>query len=73
MEFLWDKDLKMNTVHVRDVCAALWHLGQNGKVGEIYNLADSGDTGSNPFHDSVLMYFHRSRNHRQVLRVHLWN
>jgi len=44
MEFLWDKDLKMNTVHVRDVCAALWHLGQNGKVGEIYNLADSGDT-----------------------------
>jgi len=44
MEFLWDKDLKMNTVHVKDVCAALWHLSQNGKNGEIYNLADSGDT-----------------------------
>jgi len=44
MEFLWDKDLKINTVHVEDVCAALWHLSQNGKVGEIYNLADSNDT-----------------------------
>jgi len=44
MEFLWDKDLKMNTVHVRDVCAALWHLCNNGKAGEIYNLADTNDT-----------------------------
>jgi len=44
MEFLWDKDLKINTVHVEDVCAALWFLGQNGKVGEAYNLADTNDT-----------------------------
>jgi len=44
MEFLWDKDLKINTVHVEDVCAALWFLGQNGKVGDAYNLADSNDT-----------------------------
>jgi len=44
MEFLWDKDLKINTVHVSDVCGALWHLAINGKVGEIYNLADSNDT-----------------------------
>jgi len=44
MEFLWDKDLKTHTVHVKDVCAALWHLLQNGKVGEVFNLADSGDT-----------------------------
>jgi len=44
MEFLWDKDLKYNTVHVKDVVSALWFLTQQGKVGEIYNLADSGDT-----------------------------
>jgi nucleoside-diphosphate-sugar epimerase len=44
MEFLWDKDLKTHTVHVKDVCSGLWHLLQNGKVGEVYNLADSGDT-----------------------------
>jgi len=44
MEFLWDKDLKINTVHVEDVCGALWHLGSNGTIGEVYNLADSNDT-----------------------------
>jgi len=44
MEFLWDKDLKMNTVHVSDVVAALWHLTSNGSVGEVYNLADKNDT-----------------------------
>jgi len=44
MEFLWDKDLKINTVHVTDVCAALWHLTSNGNLGEVYNLADSNDT-----------------------------
>jgi len=44
MEFLWDKDLKCNTVHVRDVCEALWHLVSKGKVGAVYNLADSNDT-----------------------------
>jgi nucleoside-diphosphate-sugar epimerase len=44
MEFLWDKELKMHTVHVEDVCAALWHLTSNGENGEIFNLADTGDT-----------------------------
>lgn len=44
MEFLWEKDLKINTVHVHDVCAALWHLSSNGKTGEVYNLADENDT-----------------------------
>lgn len=44
MEFLWDKDLKINTVHVDDVVAALWHLTSNGQVGQTYNLADLNDT-----------------------------
>jgi len=44
MEFLWDEKLRLNTVHVEDVCRALWHLAQNGKKGEIYNLADSNET-----------------------------
>jgi len=44
MEFLWDKDLRINTVHVRDVVAALWHLTSNGAVGDVYNLADTNDT-----------------------------
>jgi nucleoside-diphosphate-sugar epimerase len=44
MEFLWDKELKINTVHVYDTVAALWHLALNGKVGEVYNLADKNET-----------------------------
>ncbi len=59
MEFLWDKELKMHTVHVEDVCAALWHLTSNGENGEIFNLADTGDTG-NLFH-SIYNRSFRSR------------
>lgn len=44
MEFLWTKDLRINTVHVRDVVRALWHLTSNGDAGAIFNLADKGDT-----------------------------
>lgn len=44
MEFLWDKDLKLNTVHVHDVVAALWFLSQNAKHGSVYNLADQSDS-----------------------------
>jgi len=44
MEFLWDEDLKINTVHVRDVVAALWHLTSNGEVGAVYNLSDKNDS-----------------------------
>lgn len=45
MKFLWDEKLKLNTVHVRDVAKALWHLSQKGTVGNIYNLADKAETG----------------------------
>jgi nucleoside-diphosphate-sugar epimerase len=44
MEFLWDKELKMNTVHVEDVCAALVHLTTHGNSGEVFNLADTNET-----------------------------
>ena len=44
MKLLWSKDLRMNTVHVDDVCRGLWHLTTKGNNGEIYNLVDSGET-----------------------------
>lgn len=44
MEMLWSKDLRINTVHVRDVVRALTHLCTAGNDGEVYNLADSGDS-----------------------------
>lgn len=34
----------MNTVHVIDVCKALWHLTTNGESGNIYNLCDKADS-----------------------------
>lgn len=44
MKFLWSGDLRINTVHVRDVCAALWHVSQNAQVKTTWNLSDKGDT-----------------------------
>lgn len=34
----------MNTVHVRDVVRALWHLRDAGPSCEVYNLVDKGET-----------------------------
>jgi len=38
----WFEQQKISTVHVTDVCKALWHLAMNGKAGTVYNLADKG-------------------------------
>ena len=48
MKLLWNRDLKMNTVHVLDVARAIWHLYYHGKTKEIYNLADKSDTSKYP-------------------------
>ena len=34
----------MNTVHVRDLCRAMWHLRSEGANSEIYNVVDKGHT-----------------------------
>jgi len=44
MKFLWGADLRINTVHVNDVCKALWHVATKVPVGSVFNLADKGDT-----------------------------
>ncbi|XP_034318654.2 uncharacterized protein [Magallana gigas] len=44
MKMLWTKDLQMNTVHVLDVCRAVWHLWNHGKKGQVYNVVDSNNT-----------------------------
>ncbi|XP_028402731.1 uncharacterized protein LOC114525548 [Dendronephthya gigantea] len=53
MKLLWTKDLRMNTVHVDDVCRALWHLTEHGAAGEIYNLVDNGETTQGIISDLV--------------------
>ncbi|MCL4117070.1 UNVERIFIED_CONTAM: hypothetical protein GTU68_066298 [Idotea baltica] len=44
MKLLWDHNLKMNTVHVRDVARAIVWLCQRGKTKEVYNLVDDGES-----------------------------
>jgi len=44
MKFLWSANLKMNTVHVNDVCKGLWHIATKCPEKEIYNLCDKNDT-----------------------------
>jgi nucleoside-diphosphate-sugar epimerase len=40
MKFLWTESLLLNTVHVDDVCQAIWLAAIKGKAGAIFNVAD---------------------------------
>jgi len=44
MKFLWDKNMKINTVHIDDVCAAIWFACTTARSGSVYNLADETNT-----------------------------
>lgn len=45
MKLLWGPNLHMNTVHVRDVARAMWHVTTKPEtIGETYNLVDDGDS-----------------------------
>lgn len=44
MECLWDKSLRLNTVHVRDVVKALFLIATKADNKAVFNLADSSDT-----------------------------
>jgi len=43
MKFLWGESLRLNAVHVDDVCAAMWAAACEAKPGSVYNVADSAD------------------------------
>jgi nucleoside-diphosphate-sugar epimerase len=45
MKFAWDGKLRCNTVHVRDVAAACWHVARlEATSAPAYNLADQSDS-----------------------------
>ncbi|KAG6448245.1 hypothetical protein O3G_MSEX005351 [Manduca sexta] len=45
MKLLWTADLKMNTVHVSDVCRAAWTLGTSAQANrQTYNVVDDANT-----------------------------
>ncbi|KAJ1645134.1 hypothetical protein LPJ64_003241 [Coemansia asiatica] len=60
MPVLWDKDLRVNTVHVDDVASAAlktarWFCKKPGSV--VFNLADPGDTTNAKLAQSVAAVF----------------
>lgn len=57
MKFLWNKTLKMNTVHVDDVVLAIVHCFTNGKKGDIFNVADKSDTDQGSINDILEKMF----------------
>lgn len=45
MKLLWGPDLHMNTVHVRDVVRAIWHVVNSpDTIGKTYNVVDEDDS-----------------------------
>jgi len=57
MEFLWGEELRINTVHVRDVVRALWHVADKAPLGSVYNLADKGDTNQGTINEILERVF----------------
>nr|XP_023023366.1 uncharacterized protein LOC111511572 [Leptinotarsa decemlineata] len=45
MKLLWNAELKINTVHVEDVCRAIWFVGNRDDTnGQVYNVVDDADS-----------------------------
>ncbi|XP_018561642.1 dTDP-D-glucose 4,6-dehydratase [Anoplophora glabripennis] len=45
MKLLWNAELRINTVHVNDVCGAIWFVCcRDDTVGQIYNVVDDADS-----------------------------
>jgi len=49
MKLLWGGEMKINTVHVLDVCRAIHHFFTVKDPASIYNLADKNDTDQKKF------------------------
>jgi len=57
MQLLWDKDLKINIVHVDDVCAAMWVAATELPPGSVFNLADQTNLTQGDFNHMVEVLF----------------
>jgi len=60
---LWTRDYKLSTVHVYDVVRALWHLCYHGNIGDVYNVADKGDTSALFGYRTAIEYLILMRGH----------
>jgi len=57
LKFLWSGDMKINTVHVADVCKAIWHACTTLEAGTVYNLADSSDMTAGKLNKAMAKLF----------------
>ncbi|KAK9503946.1 hypothetical protein O3M35_010398 [Rhynocoris fuscipes] len=58
MKLLWNKDLFINTIHVTDLCRALWHVttSQAG-LNQIFNVADDSKSTQGSITDAIASIF----------------
>lgn len=57
MELLWDKSLRLCTVHIDDVVSALFLITTKAQNKEIFNLVDSSDTDQGSMNKFVSQLF----------------
>ncbi|XP_034115647.2 uncharacterized protein LOC133839061 [Drosophila sulfurigaster albostrigata] len=58
MKLLWNDAMRLNTVHVIDVCAAIWQLAQNPKAaGQVYNIVDDSASTQGSISDLLVDIF----------------
>lgn len=57
MEVLWEKGLRLNTVHVKDVVKALYLIATKAPEKEIYNLSDSSDSDQGSINKFIATLF----------------
>lgn len=57
MKFLWDARLRLHTVHVADVCTALWHVAHLRRPEPVYNLADRSDSSQGSINEALEAIF----------------
>ncbi|XP_045496527.1 uncharacterized protein LOC123694936 [Colias croceus] len=58
MKLLWTADLKMNTVHVSDVCKAIWTLGTQPEAqSQVYNIVDEANSSQGSLAELVSEIF----------------
>lgn len=51
MLVLWEKEKKVNMVHVRDVIRAIFYILEKGKACEVYNLSAPENLDQNTFYE----------------------
>jgi len=59
LQFMWSRELKINTVHVVDVAGAIWAAATTTGLasGAVYNVSDSGDTDQGTLNDHIASIF----------------